>query len=333
MGEEKGKSKGNGNYPMKTSKLGIIGLEERPACLAPWLENPYRLASQWEVLRFFAADSIAILDRLASLKDQLRNDPTLILHGRQKLQPFFDTVQILQQSAGSMGMGCSAAQARRLLAMWSAPVLSVTPHDLISNIEDLELRVRDEFQERLFFYVEPDKSWWIERDAPSDPAAGQIVRMRLKTATECFGENVASRFSPVESDLTESIRCYVYGCNAACVFHLMRATEIAVTKLAKLCDMNDPKPSWGVVLDRAERFTQRTKFEDVPPTIQPHLEFLRTLVADMRSIQKVWRNKVVHVEDRIIPSIPEFSPESVLEIFSSTKAFLRHLAEGLPVWC
>lgn len=232
-------------------------------------------------------------------------------------------------------MSCSTAQARRLLALWNAPPLSVTTGILIGSIEDLELRVRDEFQARLFFYVEPDKAQWIARDAPSNqiPGAGQIPRMRIKTAAEYFGERVVGRFSPVEADLVEAIRSYVYGCNAACVFHLMRATEIAVPKLAKLCGVNDPKPSWGSVLDRAEKYTQKTKYEDLPDDLKPHIEFLRVVVADMRSMQRAWRNKVMHVEDRIIPNAPEFLPETARDIFSAVETFLRHLAEELPDWC
>jgi hypothetical protein len=236
----------------------------------------------------------------------------------------------MEQSAELMGMLSSADQARRVLKVWEAmPVRRFPPTDLIGHLEDLALRIRDELQHRLFLMVEADKSQWItraEQRQPSQETSNPIIRMRLKTAAEVFGDEVVDRLPSIEPDLTGAIQCFVYGANAACVFHLMRATEIAVPKIARLCSINDPKPSWGTVLDQAEKYTQRTKYEDLPSTLQPHVEFLRTIVADMRSMQRAWRNKVVHVQERIIPAAPEFLPGTALDILSSTGTFLRHLA-------
>ncbi len=311
--------------------LAIEDALSRPqACLCPPTENPHGLVSLWEMLQFSIADLVAILDHFKILENHLRGNPYLVLTGRPSLQPLFDSVLVMQQSAEALGMNSSAAQARRVLAFWNASVIA-NPAELLGHLDDLQLRVRDELQEQLFYCVEADKSQWIAPQQPLDPSnPRQIIRMRLKTADEVFGPRVIDRLPSIEPDLAEAIRCYVFGCGSACVFHLMRATEIAVPKIAKLCGINDVKPSWGAVLDQAEKYTQRTKYEDLPPSIRPHIELLRTLVADMRSIQRAWRNKVVHIQDRIIPGAPEFLPETALDILSATRAFLRDMAESLP---
>jgi len=113
----------------------------------------------------------------------------------------------------------------------------------------------------------------------------------------------------------------------------MRATEIAVPRIAKLCGIEAPKPSWGSVLDKAEKYTQRVKYEELPEGLKPHIEFLRTIVADMRSMQRAWRNKVIHVEDKLIVASGEFAFPIAHSIFMSTRTFLRDLAENLPDWC
>src|SRR5471030_559605 len=169
------------------------------------------------------------------------------------------------------------------------------------------------------------------RDDPSRP--DQMGLLRLKNASEAFGEKIVTRLPAIEPDLTEAYRSYAYDCNAACAFHLLRATEIAVPKIAKMCALIDSKPSWGKVLDHAEKYTQKTEYENLPDTLKPHIEFLRTIVADMRSMQRAWRNKVVHVEDKIIPTAAEFSPRSIRSMFSAVESFLNHLADGLPEWC
>lgn len=317
------------------AKYVHTGRSAPPVCLPPWLENPYRLVSWWDVLKFSTADLIAILDHIESLTRTIREKPSLFVSGRPKLQHLVNSVALLHQSAEAMGLLTTADQAQRVLTFWAAPPSTVQTAFFVGHLEDLALRTRDELQHRLFFLVEAEKVQWITRmtQTPTTEVSNPLIRMRPKTVAEVFGDTLCLRLPAIESDLQAVIHCHLYGAGAATVFHLMRAAEIAVPKIAKLCGIQDPKPSWGTVLDQVEKYTQRTKYDDLPSALKSHVDFLRGIVADMRSMQRAWRNTVTHVEDKIIPASSEYQPADVEEIFSSTRSFLRHLADGLPDWC
>src|ERR1035437_7502217 len=259
---------------LANAESSVSAGEQESACLHASMENPYRLMSLWEMVKFSVADLVLILDQLSTLDRLLKQRPDWLIAKRSSLQPFVKSVNILQKCTDRLGLTSSSSQAKRVLLLWSAPPLSLLPGEFIGHLEDLQRRIRDDLQERLFFCVEADKAQWIVRDGGIDPTnPHHVIPLRLKTPIENFGQTVTDRLGAIEADLAEATRCYVYGCNAACIFHLMRATEIAVPKIANLCDISDPKPSWGAVLDQAEKYTQRTKYDELPPTIQPHIDF------------------------------------------------------------
>jgi hypothetical protein len=288
-------------------------------------ENPYGLVSLWDIMQNFDAanfvDRIRVLHRIEVL---LANS-----EGRQQLDLYMNNLESIERDCERLGLNGSAVQARRVHILWvqGQPYDTVREHvkHLLRQIEDDMLGVR-------FYYVLPDKAPYLHRQ-PRMALAATPEPIRLKMPFEYFGSGVIKRFMPIERDLREALKCCVYECRPACVFHLMRATEIGIPKLAKLCGIKDPKPSWGAVLDQAERLTQKTKLADLPPDTKPHIDFLREVVADMRSLQRAWRNKVMHVDDKLIPTGSDFDAQDVHDIFSATHSFLRCLAEGLPGWC
>ena len=290
------------------------------------------------MLTFYAGHFVLALDNLNLLSEILTYDPPRLLIRPTSLEPLMRSIEGLRDGADAMALTSSAAQARRLLQLWAAvadpdPKRKPLPKDIIDNAKELERRIRDDLHQRLFFCVSVAEDHLLERDPSADPTAPTPGPLRIKTAGEYFGETVVRRFPQIESDLSSACRCLALNCDSACVFHLMRATEIAVPKVATLCGVRDPRPSWGSVLDQAEKYTQKTKHEHLPDTLKPHVEFLRTLVADMRSMQRAWRNRVVHVDEKLVLGSGEFTSPIANEILVSTKTFLAHLAAGVPDWC
>ena len=247
---------------------------------------------------------------------------------RQSLQLYINNIPRMEQECNQLGLKASASQAARIMGMWAQMIPCA---DIRNSVKELRSRIVDELFGVCFYYVLPNKaSMLAEGRTYVDPFHRQTD---LKSAHDYFGKEILQRFPAIAIDLNECIKCYVYECLPACVFHLMRATEIGIPKVARLCAIADAKPSWGAVLERAERLTQKTKFDDLPEALKPHIDFLRSIVADMRSLQRAWRNKVTHVEDRLTPASSEVDMQDVHEILVATHSFLRHLAEGLPPWC
>jgi len=302
-----------------------------PVCL--WEDNLYGPLGLGDMLQFYAGPFVDLLNRLAVLSEILKLDPGRWAFKRDSLDWCKESIEALLVGVERMGLASSIAQTRRVLALWDSgpPPAGALPQDVRDNIEDLTRRIRDDLNERIFYCVLPDKAPFIVRNPPSQSSS--LGSLRLRTAAEYFGDRVAKRFQPIEADLYSACQCLVYECGGACLFHLLRATEIAVPRIAKLCDIKDPKPSWGSVLDKAEKYTQRTEYKDLPDLIKPHVDFLRDIVADMRSMQRAWRNKIIHVEDRLIVGAGEVTVQAASEMLTATSVFLRRLSEGLPDWC
>ena len=58
---------------------------------------------------------------------------------------------------------------------------------------------------------------------------------------------------------------------------------------------------------------------------------LEQLLPLMQAVQRAWRNKYIHVQDRIIPAESKIDEEIAAEVFAATNSLMRKLAADLPV--
>ena len=119
---------------------------------------------------------------------------------------------------------------------WKDPLLNISraaqiaarlEHDLVNGTKDRE-----------FLWVAADRENLTDQDA-------------------LFGKLVAAEFPSAAKDIMESGNCLAAECPTACVFHLMRASEIGLRALAKDRDMKFPdKPlelsEWGAILPKLD---------------------------------------------------------------------------------
>ena len=84
----------------------------------------------------------------------------------------------------------------------------------------------------------------------------------------------------------------------------MRVVEHGVMELAPLAGIKDAKPSWGSVLSKVDQCAFKTEYKDLPDEVKPYRELLRELSPEMHAIQYAWRNRVMHIENKIVPVEP-----------------------------
>jgi len=192
-------------------------------------------------------------------------------------------------------------------------------------IAELRTRIREDLDDRIFFSVtDPDKI-----DRFFKPDKNHEGCLMPKRADEIFDAVILERFGDCEDDLVEASKCYITATYTACVFHLMRVVEHGLMEVATLAGITDPKASWGAVLSKVDLYAFRTKHDELPTAIQPHQELLRDLSAEMHSIQYAWRNRVSHIDNKLIPTKP-IDRGVAAEIMTTVQAFMRSLAERLP---
>ena len=81
---------------------------------------------------------------------------------------------------------------------------------------------------------------------------------------------------------------------------------------------------------KIEKLSLRTEYADLPPLVQPHIHFLRDILPRLQAVQHPTRNKVLHIENKLIPVSAEVNEEICWETWTATRALMRKVAVDLP---
>jgi hypothetical protein len=138
-------------------------------------------------------------------------------------------------------------------------------------------------------------------------------------------ESVVGKYSSAILDIEEAGKCLALGRYTACVFHLMRLVECGLRSLGAA--LNDPRldpkqnPSWETILRKCDKELQKP-LKDRCIEWKTDEPFFSTATANLRAVKDAWRNPTMHVEKH-------YDGEEAREIYSATRAFMRHLASKL----
>lgn len=199
-------------------------------------------------------------------------------------------------------------------------------------VAELRIRIKEDLQDKVFlcvnqrskierFFVVTNEEEYME---PTD--MGILVP---RYAHQLFHKSIVERMEEVSDDIVEACRCFVADRFTASVFHLMRIVEYGLLEVARLAGIEDHKPSWGAVLDKLERLANKTKHDELPDSVKPNIGLIRELLPRMHAIQHAWRNKMLHVENKLIPT-DGVTEEIADDVMRSVEIFMKTLVSKLP---
>lgn len=283
-----------------------------------------------EMLQFFPHSIVVLLDDLKVLEQEAATwgfARRLSAERRSHMQALLGAVA---DSCQGLSLASSTKQ---IIEIGRRLGHGLASRDLSSLLVELRNRIKEDLQDKVFYCV-TDGAVIQRFFRPADPATdppqlsswGLLVQRRPR---ELFDPLIVGRFPESGRDIEDASLCFIFGQYTACVFHLMRVVEFGLRRLAGLGPIPDPKPSWGAVLQKLEKYAFRTEYKDLPPSLQPHIEVVKNLIPRMHAIQHTWRNMVMHVEEKLVPTEP-FSAKAALEVMNATEAFRRFLASTLP---
>lgn len=150
----------------------------------------------------------------------------------------------------------------------------------------------------------------------------------FKNPREGWNAGIA-RFPNITDDVVEVSRCFALSRYSAAVFHSVQIVEAGLIELGGFIGVADPRSGWTAVSKALDAIVQkphkdRTRFE------KRNFEFLEQMQGTVLALKNAWRNKISHVQGRLVVMSTEFSPEVAEEIMFATRAFIRRLAEGIP---
>lgn len=180
-------------------------------------------------------------------------------------------------------LGCASASVRVQLFKIELASGVMTPERYITEAEELIKHLYIDTRLLLFEFVPPD---------------------RASIYNSTFNKEVTSAFPSAVPDIREGNTCFALERWTACVFHMMRAAEIALRALASDRGVSFPdKPTdykeWGVIIDAlsSKVGNLRKAGAKLWPTYElkeQQISFYSDLVNHANGFNEVWRRHVSH---------------------------------------
>lgn len=166
--------------------------------------------------------------------------------------------------------------------------------EISSNCLDLAMRVLDEMKMRSVFWV---------------PLRGRALVAQDKPP---FGDDVLRAFPKASEDISEAGMCLGLGRWTAGVFHLMRAMEVMVQRLAKKLKIGSLDREWGKLLS------------DIGKAVEPMPKGAKRnswseVHTHLYHVKQAWRNDTMHPKQT-------YTEEEARAIYAAVDAFSRRLA-------
>jgi hypothetical protein len=135
---------------------------------------------------------------------------------------------------------------------------------------------------------------------------------------ELFGPSVARKFKDAAYDIENAGNCLALGQGTACVFHLARAMDVALSRLARKLKITvGAKDSWGVILG-----AMSGKINKMPEASQAKKN-KRDKWSEARihlfHVKEAWRDRPLHAKQT-------YSPARAKEILEAVKVFMAYFA-------
>lgn len=296
-----------------------------PACLPPWVENPYRLVSLWDIMIDISAERVFWAGfALENLKtDCLMKPgpgaapfPIAVLYNpidaptRDKTLDWLEYVKKTCFRAGLAVTSETIAEIQSALSTPPEPNQRPLHYqwlmDKIKNVQDL---VRKEAKTKVFLYVPPEKMrFWPTMDKQ-----------------DVFGEEVGGAFPSAKFDAAEAGTCLALSRATACVFHLMRVLEIGLGVLGSMFSISLAHTNWAPAIEQIEskiRDMHKDPIWKVMPDCKEQQEFYAQAASHFGILKDAWRNYTAHARGI-------YTEETAQRIFDNVGDFMQKLATRL----
>lgn len=257
------------------------------------------------MLRIYANQFTALLSGLAwaaeCFKSMAKENPAQMLWPELR-NVLKESMERTCTSCKDMGLTVSFLQAERVREAVNGEGETKIA-DLQGLFDDLGQRVRDELQDHIFMYV------------PS--------RMAKYMVEDPFGKDVADKLPKQAEDIAEAAKCICFGRHTAGVFHLMRAMESLLARLAKvlrLVPFNTDR-AWGKMLrDIDNAIAKLPGAFGVPgnPREQARYEKIAGIAAYLHHVKDAWRNTTMHPKRT-------YTEEEADHLFANVRTFAQSL--------
>lgn len=204
-------------------------------------------------------------------------------------------VGVIKEAAELMGLSSTVIRCDRLLTVVEFTKLP----KIRQHIEEIRVQFEDDLRSKHFLHVDKDL-------------------VPLWDRSDLFGQDVSAKFKAASSDIQSAGNCLALGQGTACVFHLMRAMEIAVRTLSKRLNVTiTPQTTWrqmtGQMDDKIRKMSDKTE------RLKRKKNDWEGARANLHHVGSVWRNNTMH-------PATSYTPSQAKDVFSAVRVFMADLA-------
>ena len=142
--------------------------------------------------------------------------------------------------------------------------------------------------------------------------------VRFYDQSDAFGALVTKKFRKAAADIKSAGNCIALQQPDACVFHLMRAMEVAVRRLSQRLGVTiTPQTTWRQMTGNMD-----AKIKAMPESTQKQKEkknLWEEARANLHQVGSVWRNNTMH------PAV-SYSRSQARDVFDAVRVFMSGLA-------
>lgn len=263
-----------------------------PSRLVPTrIKNQYRLVNLWDIVTKFAVGRFIVLTHCLS-SGQAQLDAITKTGGGGSIVSDEQYDAIIENVISALNLCKSSGFPD------PAMKISLSLREMQSrrmDVSSLATELRN-IQEAIM--VDSVKQWFIKVSPELSPLVDNAA---------LFGTDVATAFPSAQKDLTEAGNCLAVECGTACVFHLMRASEVALRVLAADRQVSYPDASLsskqvgdllaaldGKLSDLRKANGNLWPSRDVK---DEQISFFHKAVAEFRDFNEAWRKYMAHAHE------------------------------------
>lgn len=131
-----------------------------------------------------------------------------------------------------------------------------------------------------------------------------------------------SKYPDTVDEFQRAGRCYAYGENTACIFHLMRVTDFVLKKVADSIGITYSANNWGGIGDYISKKMQE-KYQQKTDDWKKSEPFYAEILTDIQAISRGHRNPALHELEK------KYDEREALYMLTVIERFCSHVAAQL----
>lgn len=208
-----------------------------------------------------------------------------------------------------IGLHIAAETAKELMAVLETGGPGQNVQWLMERVRAIRDLAHKEMRGKAFFYIPAERAKFFPT---------------IKTQ-HIFGEAVGAAFPSATFDIAEAGTSLALARGTGCVFHLMRALEVALGVLGRKFGVSVERTNWAPAIAEIEskiRNMQKDQTWNSLPDCKEQQEFYAQAASHFGVLKDAWRNYTMHARGF-------YTEEQAERILENVKGFMQKLAERL----